>query len=216
MHFSWFLFLLAFSTTSTLATPVRDDPNSSDDATILSNSLDLDLSKDSTNQPPSEVASSKSSSQNHATNQDLKDMPFQDRSKLSVDLSQRSPSESSNTSPANLFSTNSPSVPSPGQQPTTSNSPDRVDVPFQPSLTPGNLATASDWPSFPPPSDRGPDCKGWWRLCCFGDIFFDDEGFMSIDQCYPCNDSSHFSSCFFSLPLVDFLGNSMTVGTSTN
>lgn len=180
MHLTRLLLLLPFSATSTLATPVADDPNLLSGSTHFPNSLDIDLSQDSTNQPPPEVSSSKSALQLVATSHDPKDLPSQDYSKASIDLPYKSAGDVSNTPPANLFS----KKPAP----------------------------------FPPPDDlwpfgNYPDCKGWTPLCCFGHIYVDDEGYMSIDSCFPCNDlfllSFPFSllwSSFF------FCGNSATVG----
>lgn len=157
MHLARLLFLLPFSATSTLATPVGDDPSFPSDSTLFPISLDIDLSKDSTNRPPPEAASSKSASQLVATNHDPQDLPSQDYSKESVDLPQKSTGDFSNTPPANLLSTNS--LPTP---------------------------PLDEDPRFPPvPPEDGPDCKGWKRLCCFGDLYYDDEGHMSVDQCFP-------------------------------
>lgn len=194
MHHTRFLFL-AFLSTSALATPVGDDSNFQSGATLSSDPLNLDLDpfQDPTNQPPPDAASSKSASGSLATEHDPQNMPFQENSKQPVDLPQKLTGDFSNNAPASLLSTNSPLFPPSSQEPATANSPERADVPSQPSSTPGGVSTALVVPPIPPLLPKnGPDCKGWWRLCCFGEIFFDDEGLLSVDQCYPCNDSFRF------------------------
>lgn len=185
MHPSRLLFLVALLTTSIVATPIGDDPNFPSGAALFSNPSYLDLSKDSTNQPPPETASSKSASQFVDTDYDSKDIPFQDYSKQSIDLAQKSAGDFSTIPAADLFSANSLSVPASDQNPDTTNSPDKVDVSLQ-SLSTTDVAAAK----------RSRDCKGWWRLCCFGDIFFDDENYLCVDKCYPCNYSFHLFSLF--------------------
>lgn len=164
MHLIRLLFLLPFSATSTLATPVADDPNLLSGSTLFPNSLDIDLSKDSTNQPPPEVSSSKSALQLVATSHDRKDLPSQDYSKVSIDLPHKSAGDVLNTPPATLFSTKP--------------------APFPPL---NDLWSFNDYP----------DCKGWKPLCCFGNLYVDDEGYMSIDRCFPCNDLFLPSVCRF-------------------
>lgn len=216
MQFPQILFLLASSTTSIIATPVGEDPNFQSGVTLFSSPLDLDLSKDSTNQPFPEVASSKPASQLLATNDDSKDMAFQDSSKQFDYFPQGSADDFSNIAPVSLFSTNSPPVPPLGQQPATANSPGRVDVPSQPLSKPGGSTMALPTPPLPPVTPKnGPDCKGWHRLCCYGNLWYDDDGYLSIDHCYPCNDSSFFFYFFF--PRLSIaLKSAFTPATGTN
>lgn len=163
MHIFGFLFLLAFSTTSTLATPAGEDPNFQSGAIDFSNPSDLDLSKDSTNQPSPEAASF------DAPNHDFKDIPLQDSSKQAPNLPQKSDDSFSIIPHANLFSTTPPSGPAPGSHPVPASSPNtRI----------AGLA-----------SDDGPDCESWWRLCCYGDIYIDEDGYTVVDNCFPCNGS---------------------------
>lgn len=174
MHPSRLLFVVAFLATSMVATPVGDDPNLLSGAALFSKPSYLDLSKDSTNKPPPETASSKSASQFVDTDYDTKDMPFQDYSKQSIDLAQKSAGDFSTIPAVNLFSANSLSVSASDQNPDNANSPDKADISLQ-SLSTTDVAAAKG----------SPDCNGWWRLCCFGEIFFDDEDYMSVDKCYP-------------------------------
>lgn len=201
MQFSRFLSLLAFSTTSTFANPVYVDPNDQSGATLFSDLPDLDLSEDSTNQAPLEVASSFQVCHHNSSrwNHDPKDVPLQELSKQSVNLAQKSADDFLNIPSANPFSANSPLVPPPGQQPATPTSPDGVDISMQSLSGPGRPASTFN-NIFPLKPTDGPDCKGWNRLCCFGDLFFDDQGLLSVDQCYPCNDSSRFSFILFIPP----------------
>lgn len=196
MQSSWFLFLLASSNPSALATPVPDEPNFESGVTLSSNPLDRDHFGESTNQRPPEASSSESASQILATNYDAKDAPLQANSEKSVDLPRKSVSDFSNMLLAHPPSTNPLPVPPFDQQPATGDSPDKAEVPSQSISTSGG--TSPDWRSIPlSPLDGGPDCKGWWRLCCYGDIFYDKNNIMWISKCYPCNDSF----CFFSLHL---------------
>lgn len=147
-------------------------------------------------------------------------MPLQDDSKQPASLpqNQKSADDFLNTTPATLFAANSPLVPPPGQQPATATSPDGVDSSVH-SLSEPDGPASTPHIIFPPKPPKGePDCKGWQRLCCFGDIFFDFDGSMSIDQCYPCKDSSPFSFyLFLSLSeTVDCVGLPMTVATCTD
>lgn len=191
MHPNRLLFVVAFLATSMVATPVGDDPNLLSGAALFSKPSYLDLSKDSTNKPPPETASSKSASQFVDTDYDTKDMPFQDYSKQSIDLAQKSAGDFSTIPAVNLFSANSLSVSASDQNPDNANSPDKADISLQ-SLSTTDVAAAKG----------SPDCNGWWRLCCFGEIFFDDEDYMSVDKCYPCKYSFHLFICFslFRLP----------------
>lgn len=125
---------------------------------------------------------------------------FQEDSKQSVNLPQKSADDFLNTPPASLFSADSPLVSPPDQQPATASSPDGVDMSIPSLSEPGGPSSPSHIILPPKPPEGGPDCKGFHRLCCFGDIFFDIDGSMSIDQCYPCNDSSPISFLSISSP----------------
>ncbi|MCJ1469072.1 hypothetical protein MMC07_007704 [Pseudocyphellaria aurata] len=128
MQFSRFLFLLAFSTLSTLATPVPDEPNFESGVTLSANPLDRDLFGDSTNQRPPEDSSSKSASQIFASDYDAKDSPFQADSAQSVDLPRKSAGDFSNIQLTYPLSTNPLPISPPDQQSATGNSPDKAEV----------------------------------------------------------------------------------------
>lgn len=184
MPFTSFLFLCAFSISLSLASPVRDDSSlDQNDATLFEDPVNLEILKESANQPPLTASNSQSTSQLLAT-------------KLNFDTNVIEPIEKFGGNPqqpygdpsANLGTNMAPFASPPNQEPAVSNPPDAVSQPH---------GLVGEKISFTPACD--PDLLDLY--CCFGEEYF-DKGKRYVGLCIACKNPISF--LFFSLPLNSF------------
>lgn len=179
MHFPAIILILAFSTIATLGNlhHIRGKPGSDhDDATLVANPFTLDSSNQATNLSP-DPSVPVSGSENPANiNAGVPALDPTDQSKnlLSDPSSTDSSKPLTQHAPDELPSISSSSQPA-------DDSPDTLGSQKKSLSSPSPLIAAMPWPV----QDDGPDCKGWRRLCCYGEIYTDGNT-NYVTKCFPC------------------------------
>lgn len=179
MQFSAVILILAFSRTTTLANPqhIHDEPGlDQDDATLSPNPLTLDSSVQATDLSPDLTLPVSSSEKlgSHAPDASVLN-PVDQSAKLPLDPS--------------LIDTSQPLIQNlpdnsllfPSSYQPTDDPPNIPDSHTQASVSPGLPIAATS----PKSQNDGPDCKGWKRLCCLGQIY-EDGRTNYVTGCIPC------------------------------
>lgn len=193
MQFSFLHLLFAFSIKSTIASPVGDD-FSLEQLNGARNPVNLDISKESTNPPPTDTDYLQSTSQFPATNLNADTSVLEPMIENPIKTPPQPYGDYSAKLGTNILSFVSPL----SQQPTVSDS-NLADMDFfsQPSFLPSSLVAQKK----PRPK---PKCDPLRELyCCYGTTDPDESGGLIVDLCHECNNLVSFFPLLLSLSVLE-------------